>query len=92
MVLLDDNLWELYQAQRITRMEMFRKCQNAKEMRDKFERFRAGKGRLWDDQLVAEEEARISGAPLPPAAAAAAASSTSTVAAPPAVSAKQTKK
>src|SRR5690606_31868899 len=84
MVLLDDYLWELYQAQKITRMELFRKCQNAKEVRDRFDRFRAGKGRMWDDQLVAEEEARLSGQPMPPAAA--------TVAAPPSASAKQVKK
>jgi twitching motility protein PilT len=82
MVLLDDYLWELYQAQKVTRLEMFRKCQNTKELREKFEKFRAGRGRLWDDQLVMEEEARASGVQAPPAA----------VAAPPAVSAKQVKR
>jgi twitching motility protein PilT len=83
MVLLDDYLWDLYQAQKITRLEMFRKCQIPKELREKFEKFRAGRGRLWDDQLVLEEEARISGVAPPPAA---------TVTAPPAASAKQVKK
>lgn len=82
MVLLDDYLWELYAAQKITRLEMFRKCQNTKELREKFEKHRAGKGRLWDDQLVLEEEARVSGVAPPPVA----------VAPPPAVSAKQVKR
>ncbi|MCA8919032.1 MAG: type IV pilus twitching motility protein PilT [Planctomycetes bacterium] len=72
MVLLDDYLWDLWNAQKITRLDMFRKASNVKEVREKFDAFRKGKGRLWDDQLVAEEEARISGGP-PPAAAAAAA-------------------
>ncbi|MBX3461483.1 MAG: type IV pilus twitching motility protein PilT [Planctomycetes bacterium] len=76
MVLLDDYLWDLYNAQKITRMEMFRKCSNQKEMREKFEAYRKGKGKLWDDHLVAEEEGRISVAAPPPAAAAAAALST----------------
>jgi twitching motility protein PilT len=68
MVLLDDNLWELYQAQKITRLELFRKCSNNKEVREKFEKFRAGKGALWDEKLVAEEEAKLRGAaPAKPA-------------------------
>jgi len=75
MVLLDDYLWELWNAQKITRLEMFRKCSNNKEMREKYESFRRGKGKLWDDALVAEEEARITGGSAPPAAAAAAAAS-----------------
>ncbi|MBK8207690.1 MAG: type IV pilus twitching motility protein PilT [Planctomycetes bacterium] len=75
MVLLDDYLFELYNAQKITRMEMFRKCSNQKEMREKFDSFRKGKGRLWDDQLVADEEGHGAVA-APPAAAAAAALST----------------
>lgn len=75
MILLDDNLWDLYQAQKITRMEMFRKCSNNKEMREKFDQFRKGKGKLWDDALVAEEEAKLTGAAAPPPAAAAAAAS-----------------
>ena len=73
MVLLDDYLWDLWNAQKITRLDMFRKASNVKEVREKFDAFRKGKGRLWDDQLVAEEEARISGGPPPAAAAAAAA-------------------
>lgn len=72
MVLLDDYLWELWGAQKITRLDMFRKASNIKEMREKFDAFRKGKGRLWDDQLVAEEEARVGGTAPPPAAAAAA--------------------
>ena len=80
MVLLDDYLFDLYAAQKITRLELFRKCQNSKEVREKFERFRAGKGRMWDDQLVAEAEARAAGTALPPAA---------VQAPPPAVSGKQ---
>jgi twitching motility protein PilT len=72
MILLDDNLWELYQAKQITRLDMFRKCSNNKEMREKFEKFRAGKGKLWDDALVAEEEAKLKAAVAPPAAALAA--------------------
>jgi twitching motility protein PilT len=71
MVLLDDYLWELWNAQKITRLDMFRKASNVKEVREKFEAFRKGKGKLWDDALVAEEEGRVGGAP--PAAAAAAA-------------------
>lgn len=71
MVLLDDYLWDLWQAQKITRLDMFRKASNVKEVREKFEAFRKGKGKLWDDALVAEEEGRVGGAP--PAAAAAAA-------------------
>ncbi|MCG3184067.1 MAG: Twitching mobility protein [Planctomycetes bacterium] len=71
MVLLDDYLWDLWQAQKITRLDMFRKASNVKEVREKFDAFRKGKGKLWDDALVAEEEGRIGGAP--PAAAAAAA-------------------
>jgi twitching motility protein PilT len=89
MVLLDDNLWDLYQAQKITRMEMFRKCQNSKDLREKFERFRQTKGRLWDDQLVAGEEAKVAGAPP---AAGASASSSSGMAAAPAVSTRTVKK
>jgi len=72
MILLDDNLWELYQAQKITRMDMFRKCSNNKEMREKFDKFKAGKGKLWDDALVAEEEAKLRAVTAPPAAALAA--------------------
>ena len=72
MVLLDDYLWDLWGAQKITRLDMFRKASNIKEMREKFDAFRKGKGRLWDDQLVAEEEARVGGTAPPPAAAAAA--------------------
>ncbi|MEZ5991659.1 MAG: type IV pilus twitching motility protein PilT [Planctomycetota bacterium] len=72
MILLDDYLWDLWSAQKITRLDMFRKASNVKEVREKFDAFRRGKGKLWDDQLVAEEEARINGGP-PPAAAAAAA-------------------
>ena len=72
MILLDDNLWELWSAQKITRMDMFRKASNIKEMREKFDTFRKGKGKLWDDALVAEEEGRVGGTSAPPAAAAAA--------------------
>jgi twitching motility protein PilT len=71
MILLDEYLWDLWNAQKITRLEMFRKCSNIKEMREKFDAYRKGKGKLWDDALVAEEENKI--APPPPAAAAAAA-------------------
>jgi len=73
MVLLDDYLWDLWSAQKITRLDMFRKSSNIKEMREKFDAFRKGKGKLWDDALVAEEEAKLSGAPPAAAAAAAAA-------------------
>jgi twitching motility protein PilT len=73
MVLLDDYLWDLWQAQKITRLEMFRKSSNIKEMREKFDAFRKGKGKLWDDALVAEEEAKMGAAPPAAAAAAAAA-------------------
>ena len=51
MVLLDDHLWELYIAQKITRVELFRKCANPKELREKFENYRNSKGRLWDEGL-----------------------------------------
>jgi twitching motility protein PilT len=74
MVLLDDYLWDLYQAQKITRLELFRKCQNVKELREKFDKFASGKGRLWDDELIVQEEARLAPAPPPAAAAAAAVS------------------
>jgi twitching motility protein PilT len=77
MILLDEYLWDLYNAQKITRLEMFRKCSNLKEMREKFDTYRKGKGKLWDDQLVAEEEGKTVAAP-PPAASAAAALSAGT--------------
>jgi twitching motility protein PilT len=35
MWLLDDHLWELYQAKKITREEMLLKSQNARQMREK---------------------------------------------------------
>ncbi len=73
MILLDDHLWELYGAQKITRLEMFRCSSNIKEMRDKFDKERRGRGKMWDDQVVAAEEAKW--AAPPPAAAAAAATS-----------------
>ena len=75
MVLLDDYLWDLWNAQKITRLEMFRKASNIKEMREKYDAFRRGKGKLWDDALVADEEAKLTGGGAPPAAAAAAAAS-----------------
>ena len=75
MVLLDDYLWDLWNAQKITRLDMFRKASNIKEMREKFDAFRKGKGKLWDDALVAEEEAKLMGGSAPPPAAAAAAAS-----------------
>ncbi|MCB9893104.1 MAG: type IV pilus twitching motility protein PilT [Planctomycetes bacterium] len=75
MVLLDDYLWDLWQAQKITRLDMFRKASNVKEMREKYDAFRRGKGKLWDDALVAEEEAKLTGGNAPPPAAAAAAAS-----------------
>jgi twitching motility protein PilT len=75
MVLLDDYLWDLWQAQKINRLDMFRKASNIKEMREKFDAFRKGKGKLWDDALVAEEEGKLTGTvAAPPAAASAAAS------------------
>jgi Tfp pilus assembly ATPase PilU len=77
MILLDEYLWDLYNAQKITRLEMFRNCSNIKETREKFDSYRKGKGKLWDDQLVAEEEGKLVTAP-PPAAAAAAAISAGT--------------
>ncbi|MCL4730733.1 MAG: hypothetical protein KJ044_09910, partial [Planctomycetes bacterium] len=73
MILLDDYLWDLYAAQKITRMEMFRCSSNIKEMRDKFDKEKRARGRMWDDQIVAAEEQKWVVAP--PAAAAAAASS-----------------
>ncbi|MEE9310925.1 MAG: type IV pilus twitching motility protein PilT [Planctomycetota bacterium] len=76
MILLDDFLWEAWQAQKITRLEMIRKASNVKDLREKLEKFSKGRA-LWDDKLVAGEEAAMGLGPLvaaPPAAAAAAAS------------------
>ena len=63
MFLLDEYLWDLYQAQKITRMEMFRASSNIKELREKFERDKRARGRMWDDQIVAAEEAKFAVAP-----------------------------
>jgi twitching motility protein PilT len=73
MILLDDYLWDLYMSQKITRLEMFRKSSNIKDVREKFDKWKQGKGKLWDEALVAEEEAKFGGAGGPPPAAAAAA-------------------
>lgn len=74
MILLDDFLWDAWQAQKITRLEMIRKASNVKDMREKLANFCKGRGQLWDDKLVAAEEAKMGVgvvAPPPPAAASA---------------------
>ena len=73
MVLLDDFLWELYAAQKVTRIEVMRKCQKLKDMRERFDALKRSKGKLWDDALVVADEAKYGGAPPAAAAAAAAA-------------------
>jgi twitching motility protein PilT len=65
MILLDEYLWDLYSAQKITRMEMFRASSNIKELREKFDKDRRARGRMWDDQIVAAEEAKFAVAAPP---------------------------
>ncbi|MCC6572729.1 MAG: PilT/PilU family type 4a pilus ATPase [Planctomycetes bacterium] len=70
MVLLDDYLFDVYNAQKITRNELFTYCQNLKDVKEKFEVLKRSKGgRMWDDQF-AKDTPEV---PAPPPAAAAAA-------------------
>jgi hypothetical protein len=46
-------------------MEMFRASSNIKELREKFDKDRRARGRMWDDQIVAAEEAKFAVAAPP---------------------------
>jgi len=67
MALLDDFLWNLWMAQKITRGEMIGKCNDPKYMNDKLNEMRSRGGRGWDDNVSYGLEQELGAAP-PPAA------------------------
>lgn len=55
MVTLDDYLWDLWMAQKITRIDMVRKCQDVKDMNNRLKDLRESGRRGWDDQIRYED-------------------------------------
>lgn len=55
MATLDDYLWDLWLAQKITRIDMIRKCQDTKDINNRLRDLRDRGSRGWDDHINYEE-------------------------------------